>query len=55
MNEQQLIIDAKIEKSKIDRVKKAVSRIETKRATARRNIADILEQRELKASLELHC
>ncbi len=55
MNEQQLIIDAKIEKSQIDRVKKAVSRIESKRASARRGIDRILEQRELKSNLELSC
>ena len=53
MNEQQLIIDAKIEKDKLKRVSDAVSRIQMKKLVARRSIEDILGAKQLEASLAL--
>jgi len=53
MNEQQLIIDARIEKAKIKRVSDAVNKIQVKKLIARRSIEDILGAKELEASLTL--
>lgn len=53
MNEQQLIIDAKIEKAQIKRVSDAVSKIQKKKLKSRRSIEDILAAQQLEASLEL--
>jgi len=55
MNEQQLTISARIEKSKIKRVSEAVTNIKIKKRIARGKIEDILAAKKLEANIELYC